>query len=156
MIVMEPIGEVRNARKDLSDDDWGAVTSRIELLPSFPEDCLLGLEEFSHAEVLFYFDRVQDSAIVRGARHPRGNKSWPLVGIFAQRGKDRPNRLGSTMVEILGREGRSLLVRGLDAIDGTPVLDIKPVMAEFLPRSALRQPAWSHELMREYWEVPKR
>ncbi len=76
-------------------------------------------------------------------------------GIFAQRGKDRPNRLGSTVVEILGREGRSLLVRGLDAIDGTPVLDIKPVMAEFLPRSALRQPAWSHELMREYWAVAK-
>ena len=156
MIVIEPIGQVRNTRKDLSDDDWGAVTSRIELLPSFAEDCLFGLEEFSHAEVLFHFDRVQDAAIVRGARHPRGNKSWPLVGIFAQRGKDRPNRLGSTIAEIIGREGRSLLLRGLDAVDGTPVLDIKPVMAEFLPRSALRQPAWSHELMREYWEVPKR
>jgi tRNA-Thr(GGU) m(6)t(6)A37 methyltransferase TsaA len=155
MIVMEPIGEVRNTRKDLSDDGWGAVASRIELLPSFAEDCLLGLEEFSHAEVLFHFDRVQDAAIVRGARHPRGNKSWPPVGIFAQRGKDRPNRLGSTMVEILGREGRSLLVRGLDAIDGTPVRDIKPVMAEFLPRSAVRQPAWSRELMLEYWAVAK-
>ena len=155
MIVMEPIGQVRSARKDLSDDDWGAVTARIELLESFPADCLLGLEEFSHAEVLFHFDRVREAAVVRGARHPRGNQSWPLVGIFAQRGKDRPNRLGSTVVEILGREGRSLLVRGLDAIDGTPVLDIKPVMAEFLPRSALRQPAWSHELMREYWAVAK-
>ena len=54
---------------------------------------------------------------------------------------------------MLGREGRVLIVRGLDAIDGTPVLDIKPVMAEFLPRAALRQPAWSRELMREYWSV---
>ena len=151
MVVMEPIGHVRNARKDLSDDDWGAVLSRIELVDALNEDSLLGLEAFSHAEVLFHFDRVQEANVVRGARHPRGNKSWPLVGIFAQRGKDRPNRLGSTIVEIVGRQGRSLEVRGLDAIDGTPVLDIKPVMAEFLPRSPLRQPAWSRELMREYW-----
>ena len=155
MIAIEPIGYVRSSRRDLSDDDWGAVIASIELLESFPAECLLGVEEFSHAEVLFHFDRVQEAVIVRGARHPRGNKSWPLVGIFAQRGKDRPNRLGSTIVEIVGREGRSLTVRGLDAIDGTPVLDIKPVMAEFLPRSALRQPAWSHELMREYWAVAK-
>lgn len=155
MIAIEPIGHVRSTRRDLSDDDWGAVTASIELLESFPTECLLGLEEFSHAEVLFHFDRVQEAAIVHGARHPRSNKSWPLVGIFAQRGKDRPNRLGSTIVEVIGREGRSLTVRGLDAIDGTPVLDIKPVMAEFLPRSALRQPAWSRELMREYWDATK-
>jgi tRNA (Thr-GGU) A37 N-methylase len=63
----------------------------------------------------------------------------------------RPHRLGSTLVEILGREQRSLVVRGLDAIDGTPVLDLKPVMAEFLPRTPVQQPAWSHKLMRGYW-----
>jgi len=155
MIVIEPIGHVRSGRKDLSDDDWGAVTARIELLERYTPECLLGLEEFSHAEVLFHFDRVQEAAIVRGARHPRGNQAWPLVGIFAQRGKDRPNRLGSTLVEIIGCVERSLVVRGLDAIDGTPVLDLKPVMAEFLPRTALRQPAWSRELMREYWGAAK-
>ena len=138
MIVMEPIGEVRNTHKDLSDDDWGAVASRIELLPSFAEDCLLGLEEFSHAEVLFHFDRVQDAAIVRGARHPRGNKSWPPVGIFAQRGKDRPNRLGSTMVEILGREGRSLrmpLRRGGTCVSSRHSLERRQVW----PNVAARQ-----------------
>ena len=73
------------------------------------------------------------------------------MGIFAQRAKDRPNRLGSTVVEILKRDGRVLTVAGLDAVDGTPVLDINPVMVEFLPRTTLRQPAWSHELMRAYW-----
>jgi tRNA (Thr-GGU) A37 N-methylase len=73
------------------------------------------------------------------------------VGIFAQRGKGRPNRLGATIVEIVNRAGRVLTVTGLDAIDGTPVLDIKPVMAEFLPRNPVRQPKWSHELMRSYW-----
>jgi tRNA (Thr-GGU) A37 N-methylase len=73
------------------------------------------------------------------------------VGIFAQRGKGRPNRLGVTIVEVIRREGRALTVAGLDAIDGSPVLDIKPVMAEFLPRTPVRQPEWSRELMRNYW-----
>ena len=75
------------------------------------------------------------------------------MGIFAQRAKDRPNRLGSTVVEIVKRDDRVLTVAGLDAVDGTPVLDIKPVMAEFLPRGEVRQPAWSHELMRQHWKA---
>jgi tRNA-Thr(GGU) m(6)t(6)A37 methyltransferase TsaA len=150
-IVMEPVGVVRSARDAVRDDDWGAVVARIELADGYEAESLQGLEDFSHAEVLFHFDRVPEAKIVAGARHPRGNAAWPRVGIFAQRGKDRPNRIGSTIVEILGREGRTLVVRGLDAIDGTPVLDVKPVMAEFLPRSPVRQPAWSQELMRAYW-----
>jgi tRNA (Thr-GGU) A37 N-methylase len=63
----------------------------------------------------------------------------------------RPNRLGATVVRILGRSGRVLQVGGLDAIDGTPVLDIKPVMKEFLPREPVTQAAWSSQLMRSYW-----
>src|SRR6185503_2580298 len=106
----------------------------IELSETFEPTALDGLEAFSHAEIVYHFDRVEPAAIERGARHPRGNARWPRVGIFAQRAKDRPNRLGVTVVAIAGREGRTLRVRGLDAVDGTPVLDIKPVMAEFLPR----------------------
>ena len=87
-----------------------------------------------------------------GARHPRNRRDWPLVGIFAQRGKNRPNRLGLTTCRIVAVDGLSVEVEGLDAIDGTPVLDIKPVMAEFLPRGAIRQPAWSRKLMAGYWE----
>ena len=153
MITLDPIGYVRSARADLRDDDWGNVTARIEISERLGAQCLDGLEEFSHAEVIFHFDRVPEGAIEWATRHPRGNTAWPRVGIFAQRGKDRPNRLGSTVVEIVGRDGRSLTVRGLDAIDGTPVLDIKPVMAEFLPRGSVRQPAWSHDLMRDYWQL---
>ncbi|MCL6508048.1 MAG: TrmO family methyltransferase [Bryobacteraceae bacterium] len=77
--------------------------------------------------------------------------AWPRVGIFAQRAKGRPNRLGSTIVEIVGRESRRLRVLGLDAVHGSPVLDIKPVMAEFLPREPVRQPESSRELMRDHW-----
>jgi tRNA (adenine37-N6)-methyltransferase len=153
VISLEPIGHVRSPRRELLDDDWGSVTATIELTAAFAPEALAGLEDFSHAEVLFHFDRVAETAIERGARHPRGNPRWPCVGIFAQRAKDRPNRLGSTIVEIVGRDGRVLTVAGLDAVDGTPVLDIKPVMVEFLPRTTIRQPAWSHELMRDYWKA---
>ncbi len=149
---VEPIGFVESPRKTPSDDEWGGMESRIVLDARFEPDALYGLETFSHAEVLFVFDRVDPSKIVSGARHPRNNRAWPAVGIFAQRGKNRPNRIGSTVCRILGREGPTLRVAELDAIDGTPVLDIKPVMQEFLPRSEVRQPDWSRELMRAYWD----
>jgi tRNA (adenine37-N6)-methyltransferase len=153
MIQLDPIGHVSNARHDIADDDWGKVESSITLVPTLDAAALSGLADFSHAEILFLFDRVADDRIETGARHPRNNPDWPAVGIFAQRGKNRPNRLGLTSVEILRVEGRVLTVRGLDAIDGTPILDIKPVMREFLPRGEIRQPGWVSELMAEYWTI---
>jgi len=110
------------------------------------------LETFSHAEIIYQFHLVTDNEIVTGARRPRENPLWPRVGIFAQRARLRPNRLGLTVVRILRRDGRSLFVEGLDAVEDTPVLDIKPVMQEFLPRGRLRQPEWSHEVMKDYWK----
>ena len=153
MIGMSPIATVKNARKEVEDDNWGEVISVIELDPAFSEEALFQIESFSHAEIFYYFDRVEESKIETGARHPRNNQEWPKVGIFAQRGKNRPNRLGATIVKILKREGRQLFVQGLDAIDGTPILDIKPVMNEFLPREAVIQPQWATELMKNYWKT---
>ena len=112
---------------------------------------LEGLTEFSHIEVLFIFHQVDPASIIFGARHPRNNPSWPAVGIFAQRARNRPNRLGSTICRLVRVVDTQLFVADLDAIDGTPVLDLKPVMQEFLPREPVRQPEWSRELMREYW-----
>jgi tRNA-Thr(GGU) m(6)t(6)A37 methyltransferase TsaA len=142
---------VESPRAELRDDDWGGVESRIVLDARFEADALEGIEAFSHVEVLFHFHRVDPAKIVSGARHPRNREDWPAVGIFAQRGKNRPNRIGSTIARVLGRDGRALRVAELDAVDGTPVLDLKPVMREFLPREAVRQPGWSTELMRRYW-----
>src|SRR5690348_16638268 len=133
MITMSAIGTVKNIRKEVEDDNWGEVVSIIELDAAFSEEALFQIESFSHAEIFYYFDRVEDAKIECGARHPRNNPDWPKVGIFAQRGKNRPNRLGATIVKVLKRDGHQLYVQGLDAIDGTPVLDIKPVMKEFLP-----------------------
>ena len=155
MIEIEPIGHVETIRHEATDDDWGGTESRIVLDERFEADALQGLDEFSHVEVIFHFDRVAPARVVSGARHPRNNTDWPAVGIFAQRGKNRPNRLGSTICRVLGCEGRVLRVAELDAIDGTPVVDLKPVMREFLPREPVRQPAWVAELMLAYWRQPE-
>lgn len=151
MISLTPIGTVRNSRAEIEDDGWGNVVSMIELDPSMPEEALFEIESFSHAEIIYYFHLVPDSKIETGSRHPRNNTDWPKVGILSQRGKNRPNRLGATIVKVLRREGRQLHVQGLDAINGTPVLDIKPVMREFLPREEIHQPEWATELMKNYW-----
>ena len=73
------------------------------------------------------------------------------VGILAQRAKSRPNRIGVTLCELVSVDGLALRVRGLDAIDGTPVLDVKPYFSAFGPRGRVREPTWVHELMRDYW-----
>ena len=149
---LTPIGHVSGGRADPIDDHWGESRAAIELdADHFEPEALAGLADFSHAEVIFLFDRVPPERIETGARHPRGRADWPLVGIFAQRGKNRPNRLGVTVCRIVSVSGTRLEVEGLDAIDGTPVLDIKPVMREFLPRGDLRQPEWSGALMADYW-----
>jgi len=113
---------------------------------------LEGLEEFSHIEILFQFDQLPESEVERKTRHPRENPDWPKVGIFAQRGRKRPNRIGATICEIVQIDGLSIRVRGLDAFNSSPVLDIKPVMREFLPeRDNVRQPQWARELMTTYF-----
>ena len=148
---LEAIGRVEGGRVRAEDDFWGDTEATIVLDERFPEAALDGIESFSHVEVLFYFDQVDPAKIVTGARSPRNRADLPQVGIFAQRGKNRPNRIGSTICRIVRREGRRLLVAQLDTIDGTPVLDLKPVLVEFLPREPVRQPDWSHDVMRDYW-----
>ena len=147
---MTPVGHVRGGRAEVEDDAWGSVTARIEL-DGFGPDALLALGEFSHVEVLFVFDRVDPHGVCRGARHPRGRSDWPLVGIFAQRGKDRPNRIGSTVCEVVAVDGAALEVRGLDAVDGTPVLDLKPYAPVFDRVERPRTPEWIDRLMADYF-----
>jgi tRNA (Thr-GGU) A37 N-methylase len=152
---MIPIGFVHNERTAPVDDDWDRVDSTIRLDTSMlGSDATAGLRDFSHVEVVYVFDRVDPDAVERGSRHPRGNTAWPEVGILAQRAKNRPNRIGVTVCELMAvRPGGMIEVRGLDAIDGTPVLDVKPYLREFGPRGDVHQPAWSSELMSGYWTL---
>ena len=149
---MQPLGWVRGGRTVPLDDDWGSVRSRIEFDPGALDVMATdGLDEFSHVEVVYLFDRVDAGEVCRGARHPRGRQNWPFVGILAQRAKDRPNRIGTTVCNLDGVGPLWIEVTGLDAIDDTPVLDVKPYMLGFAPRDAVREPAWATELMKGYW-----
>jgi len=145
------IGRVACSRREPRDDDWGGVESAIALDPAFGPSALRGLSEFSHVEVVYLFHLVDAGAVTTDTRRPRDNPAWPEVGIFAQRGKGRPNRIGVTVCRLLGVDGNRVLVRGLDAIDDTPVLDIKPYMREFGPRGETRQPRWADEIMDDYF-----
>jgi tRNA-Thr(GGU) m(6)t(6)A37 methyltransferase TsaA len=151
-ITLNPIGIVHNDRTMLSDDNWGSVKSLITLDASvFTEESLLGLEEFSHLECIFQLHRVAENEVHTGARHPRNNKALPRVGILAQRPKARPNRIGLSVCRILRVNGLSVEVQGLDAIDGTPILDIKPYFVEFGPESEPTQPEWVSTIMQKYF-----
>ncbi len=149
-IILKPIAFVKNSRKEKLDDNWSEVISEIELTDNLPEESLDGIESFSHLEILFFLDKSVKT--VTGSEHPRGNPRWPKVGIFAQRKKDRPNHIGLTVVNLIKKDGRKLTVSNLDAIDGTPILDIKPVFKEYLPKGEIKQPDWTGELMKNYWK----
>ena len=151
-VEVRPIGHVRGGRDVVEDDAWGGVVSRIELDTGVVEpSATAGLDGFSHVEVVYLFDRVDPASVCTGARHPRGRTDWPEVGILAQRAKDRPNRIGVTVCQVRAVAPGALEVAGLDAVDGTPVLDVKPYLTGFAPRGAIRQPAWAEELMAGYW-----
>jgi tRNA (Thr-GGU) A37 N-methylase len=175
-IQLTPIATVKNTRTSPGDDFWGGTISEIELDPAIPAEAFDGIGSFSHLEIIYYFnqvgerkgdqvgerkgdqvgegkrDQVGEGKVVH-ARRPRGNPDYPLMGIFAQRNKDRPNSIGLTTVELVEHRGRVIRVRYLDAIDGTPVLDIKPVFREYLPKGEVRQAEWVGDLMKDYWRI---
>jgi tRNA (Thr-GGU) A37 N-methylase/catechol 2,3-dioxygenase-like lactoylglutathione lyase family enzyme len=151
-IVVHPLGVVRSGRSDLSDDGWAGEVSTIELDPGqLRPEAVSGLDEFSHIEVVFHFDRVRAGSEERGARRPRGREDLDPVGILAQRGKRRPNRLGLSSCRLLSVDRLTLTVEGLDAIDGTPVLDVKPWFKGFEPRGETHEPASTAAIMAEYF-----
>jgi tRNA-Thr(GGU) m(6)t(6)A37 methyltransferase TsaA len=149
-ISLKPIGTVVNDRLSATDDFWGTVISEIHLAPEIPGEAFDHIEDFSHLEIIYFFDRVDDLDIVYSGR-PRGNPDYPRVGIFGQRKKDRPNRIGLCTVELLEHTHRTLKVKWLDAINGSPIIDIKPVFKEFTPQNTTRQPFWVADLMSNYW-----
>ncbi len=151
-IELEPIGFVQGGRVEVVNDDWGDIQAEIEMDGDrFSPDAIAGLDSFSHLVVVYHFHRVDPSTIELVARHPRENPAWPKVGIFSQRGKNRPNLLGVSTCQILGVEGLRIRVQGLDAIEGTPVLDLKPHMTGFEPRGEIREPEWAQAIMSKYW-----
>ncbi|MFG6191351.1 SAM-dependent methyltransferase [Nonomuraea sp. JJY05] len=152
-MIFRPVAHVLGGRNEMYEDGWYDTQAVIRLDDRFEPSALQGLREFSHLEIVFRFDRI-DEADVRGRpRPPRNNPDGPLVGVFAHRGPYRPNRLGVSVCRLLALDGRDLHVADLDALDGTPVLDIKPYLVEFAPTDPVRQPAWATRLMRRYYKA---
>jgi len=151
---VEPVGWVRSSQLfPVTGVTDGIVRLRPYELDSgrFDESALLGLDAFSHIEVIFVFDQLDPQLIEYSARRPGDRADWPEVGIFAQRYSHRPNRIGITRCSLQGISGLTVSVTGLDAIEGTPVIDIKPWVSEYGPRGETFQPEWSTELMNGYW-----
>lgn len=148
-IVIMPVGRVRNEVTDTGKRDWIQVVSEITLDPRL-EEGLDGLEEFSHIMVLFWMHHAPPDVNPLKI-HPQMRADLPLVGVFATRSPMRPNPLGISVVRLLERKGNVVKVVGLDAIDGTPVLDIKPYIPSGTPASAT-VPPWVHKLHHTYGE----
>ncbi len=155
MYTIEPIAYVKSSRNKLEDDYWGGQISEIIISNKIAEQSIKGIEEFSHLEIIFYFHLADLTKIEISSSHPRGNSKYPKVGIFSQRKKARPNLLGTAIVKLIKAEKNKLTVEGLDAVDGTPVIDIKPVFKEFLPEEKIKQPDWVSDLMKNYWSKKK-
>jgi Uncharacterized conserved protein len=150
--VMESLAWVVGGRVEATDDYWGGTRSIIRIDSSrFRSDATKGLEAFSHLEIAWRFHLTDPTDLNLGARRPRDNPAWPEVGIFGHRNMRRLNWLGVSRCRLLKVDGLDLHVEDLDAVDGSPVLDIKPWFSEFGPRGEVRQPAWTTEMLRDYF-----
>ncbi len=138
-VTLRPIGVVRNKVKEPTREGWKKVVSDIVLDESLTE-ALDGLEKFSHIIVLYWMHRIAGQASAKV--HPQGNQKLPLVGVFATRSPKRPNSIGKATVRLIRRQDNILKVQGLDAIDGTPVLDIKPYIPNYDSARSARVAPW--------------
>lgn len=152
-IPLQPIGVVLNAVRVPRMGGWERVVSEVQLRDDLAP-LLDGIEAYSHIIVLFYLHLVPPER--RGTPphiHPRGDERYPLQGVLATRTQHRPNPIGVAVVPLLERKGNVLKVRGLDAIDGTPVLDIKPYIPHYDAVPEARMPAWAQSAAEDQADI---
>jgi tRNA-Thr(GGU) m(6)t(6)A37 methyltransferase TsaA len=143
---MEPIAHVENDVPAPIHEGWEHVVSRLVVVPEL-ELALDQIEHFSHLIVLFWIDRVSRAERSLFKIHPRDRMDLPLVGVLATHTQYRPNPIGITVVTLIERQANVLVVRGLDAIDGTPVLDLKPFVPARELVTDVRVPEWQEKLV---------
>ena len=143
-VCIAPIGIVASPVRDPRRRDWSAVRASIEVLAA-RQAALTGLDGFSHAIVVTWLHHVSAEERQIDAIHPAGDPALPRIGVLALRTHHRPNPIGVTVVRIERVEAARVIVRGLDVVDGTPVLDIKPYIAVYDSVPDARLPAWADE-----------
>lgn len=154
-IELQPIGYVQHGQPDdVVKESWADMTSRIVIVDEFAEG-LERIEGFSHLIVLYWMHRMREGGRSILQIKPRGLMrhgltldELPEIGVFASDAPVRPNPIGLTVVELLGREGATLNIKGLDAYDEAPVLDIKPYTEDRIVSDARMAP-WHEELLRK-------
>ncbi|HEY7350485.1 MAG TPA: tRNA (N6-threonylcarbamoyladenosine(37)-N6)-methyltransferase TrmO [Ktedonobacterales bacterium] len=147
---LQPIGIVKSPISEEVVENWGEVVSEIVLNEAFAPG-LQGLEQFSHVMVIFYMHQAHFDLARDLVRRPRGRDDMPSLGIFAQRPKLHPNPIGITAVQFVEVTGNILKVKGLDAINDTPVLDLKPYFPIFDRVDNARTPEWVDRLLQGYF-----
>lgn len=140
-LTLRPIGWVRNRVNEPRSEGWESVESVLELEPEMAP-ALAGLGGFSHIIVLFWMHQIPEDLRVAGQHHPAKRQDMPSVGTFATRTQLRPNPIGFAIVSLRRVDAPRLYVRGLDAIDGTPVIDIKPYLPPYDSPKDPRVPSW--------------
>lgn len=144
-MAIKPIGIVRNDIKETSKPGWEVGMVSELILDPYLEEFTEGLEEFSHIMVVFWMHKAPLDRGIPSKVHPQGRQDLPLVGLFATRAPHRPNPVGISVVRLLNCQGNILRTEGLDAIDGTPLIDIKP----YLPGNEIDDahfPPWVYRL----------
>jgi len=149
-IELQPIGFVSSRVTERMDENWGKIISKIILKPEFA-GALSGIEGFSHAIVVTYLHQAHYEKEKHLQRRPRNLDTMPIVGILSQRAKNRPNPIGITAVEIISVGNGYLEVKGLDAVNETPVLDIKPYYPHYDKIENPKVPEWVDRLMKNYF-----
>ncbi|WP_420036140.1 SAM-dependent methyltransferase [Streptomyces sp. cg28] len=148
---VETIATVVGGHTRVQDDYQGGVESVIRLNDAYPLETLQGIEEFSHLVVTWRFHLAGPEDVQLHARSPRGNPRWPATGTFVHRNHRRPNQLATSYPRLLKVAGRDLRVTDLDAVDGTPIIDLAPYFEQMGPQGPIRQPVWPGEMLADYW-----
>lgn len=153
-LTLRPIGRVVKGRPwGVPGDEWQEAVAELEIDPAWV-GALDGIEGFSHLWVVWWLDRF-DEPPASPHVHPEGRPDTPLVGLFATRSPRRPNPIALTVVRLVERRGARLRVQGLDACEGTPVLDLKPYLrrGDQVPEATM--PAWLEQLWKIHDEERK-
>ena len=148
--MFKPIGFVKNNVREKIDHDWGEVNSHIVIDESL-KDGLKGLKDFNYIIIVYHLHQAKFIKEKHLVRHPQGRDDMSKVGIFSQRAKDRPNPIGITTVKLISVNENIIEVQGLDAIDSTPVFDIKPYYPKYDQYKDVTVPKWVDILMKDYF-----
>ncbi len=141
-IIIKPIGVAKNNVDKSMLPGWKNVVTEIEINKNYSKG-LDGIEDYSHIIVVYWINKELECHL---KHHPQGRKDVPYIGIFACRCPQRPNRIGMSTVKLLKRKGNVIKVRGLDILNGTPIIDIKPYTPQYDKVTKTKIPKWVNKL----------